>query len=106
MLRIAEHKMDLGRRIAGCGVPFLGHFQHTLDKIQADDCRAAPREASRDVAGAAAQVQRARSRMRGSHFDHSPLPIPVQADRKSTRLNSSHANISYAVFCLKKKKQT
>src|SRR3712207_7573442 len=28
----------------------------------------------------------------------------MQADRKSTRLNSSHANISYAVFCLKKKK--
>src|SRR3712207_7416580 len=28
----------------------------------------------------------------------------VNADRKSTRLNSSHANISYAVFCLKKKK--
>src|SRR3712207_8947580 len=28
----------------------------------------------------------------------------VDADRKSTRLNSSHANISYAVFCLKKKK--
>src|SRR3712207_7911921 len=27
-------------------------------------------------------------------------------DRKSTRLNSSHANISYAVFCLKKKKET
>src|SRR3712207_8541778 len=27
------------------------------------------------------------------------------ADRKSTRLNSSHANISYAVFCLKKKNQ-
>src|SRR3712207_8522062 len=30
---------------------------------------------------------------------------PVQEDRKSTRLNSSHANISYAVFCLKKKKK-
>src|SRR3712207_7407615 len=28
---------------------------------------------------------------------------PVGRDRKSTRLNSSHANISYAVFCLKKK---
>src|SRR3712207_8030602 len=28
------------------------------------------------------------------------------ADRKSTRLNSSHANISYAVFCLKKKTKT
>src|SRR3712207_8621004 len=29
----------------------------------------------------------------------------VDEDRKSTRLNSSHANISYAVFCLKKKKK-
>src|SRR3712207_8592044 len=29
----------------------------------------------------------------------------TSADRKSTRLNSSHANISYAVFCLKKKKK-
>src|SRR3712207_8706030 len=29
----------------------------------------------------------------------------ARGDRKSTRLNSSHANISYAVFCLKKKKQ-
>src|SRR3712207_8988143 len=29
---------------------------------------------------------------------------PQPRDRKSTRLNSSHANISYAVFCLKKKK--
>src|SRR3712207_7719771 len=29
----------------------------------------------------------------------------VRTDRKSTRLNSSHANISYAVFCLKKKKK-
>src|SRR3712207_6904127 len=30
----------------------------------------------------------------------------ITGDRKSTRLNSSHANISYAVFCLKKKKPT
>src|SRR3712207_7049778 len=30
---------------------------------------------------------------------------PLIEDRKSTRLNSSHANISYAVFCLKKKKK-
>src|SRR5438445_8380128 len=35
----------------------------------------------------------------GSHRTKS-----TRADRKSTRLNSSHANISYAVFCLKKKK--
>src|SRR5258707_10595641 len=32
-------------------------------------------------------------------------PAAEHADRKSTRLNSSHANISYAVFCLKKKKR-
>src|SRR3712207_8791610 len=31
-------------------------------------------------------------------------PHHLDRDRKSTRLNSSHANISYAVFCLKKKK--
>src|SRR3712207_8743469 len=31
--------------------------------------------------------------------------FPASGDRKSTRLNSSHANISYAVFCLKKKKK-
>src|SRR2546422_2570747 len=33
------------------------------------------------------------------------LPLPV-LDRKSTRLNSSHGYISYAVFCLKKKKKS
>src|SRR3712207_8872050 len=32
--------------------------------------------------------------------------LQAAADRKSTRLNSSHANISYAVFCLKKKNNT
>src|SRR5260221_4660519 len=32
-------------------------------------------------------------------------PGPARRDRKSTRLKSSHANISYAVFCLKKKKK-
>src|SRR3712207_7486908 len=32
-----------------------------------------------------------------------PVPGSLDRDRKSTRLNSSHANISYAVFCLKKK---
>src|SRR3712207_8580005 len=37
-----------------------------------------------------------------SELHHKDLGIAL--DRKSTRLNSSHANISYAVFCLKKKK--
>src|SRR5436309_7532281 len=40
-------------------------------------------------------------------FPHSaPLLMFRRADRKSTRLNSSHVKISYAVFCLKKKKHT
>src|ERR1017187_2579679 len=38
-------------------------------------------------------------RLFGFPFFHSPIPV----DRKSTRLNSSHRCISYAVFCLKKK---
>src|SRR5256885_3669605 len=35
-----------------------------------------------------------------------PAPATADKDRKSTRLNSSHLVISYAVFCLKKKKKT
>src|SRR3712207_8522336 len=39
-----------------------------------------------------------------AHSSHMPCPTEADPlDRKSTRLNSSHANISYAVFCLKKK---
>src|SRR5438132_8915221 len=43
-------------------------------------------------------------RARGRDGSASPLP-PTARDRKSTRLNSSHTVISYAVFCLKKKKK-
>src|SRR3712207_7128054 len=46
----------------------------------------------------------------GVFLEPGAVPPPayqrVAADRKSTRLNSSHANISYAVFCLKKKKKS
>src|SRR5687768_18249700 len=38
--------------------------------------------------------------------DRGPLAPVLRLDRKSTRLNSSHGYISYAVFCLKKKKMT
>src|SRR3712207_9186333 len=40
---------------------------------------------------------------RDEQREHAERDVDVE-DRKSTRLNSSHANISYAVFCLKKKK--
>src|SRR5256885_13165188 len=49
-------------------------------------------------------------RLWGGRFVPVPAPVPAslpeQRDRKSTRLNSSHLVISYAVFCLKKKKKT
>src|SRR2546427_6244638 len=38
------------------------------------------------------------------HIDRGGPRVAVAVDRKSTRLNSSHSQISYAVFCLKKKK--
>src|SRR3712207_8393263 len=65
-------------------------------------------------------VDQARGQLLPAHL-HRPPPEPLTVgigrmrthpnavrtgDRKSTRLNSSHANISYAVFCLKKKKTT
>src|SRR3712207_7588716 len=49
--------------------------------------------------GLAVPIRSGRARGHGSRY-----AIPDGRDRKSTRLNSSHANISYAVFCLKKKK--
>src|SRR3712207_8288550 len=39
----------------------------------------------------------------GEALSVDPASLTPKEDRKSTRLNSSHANISYAVFCLKKK---
>src|SRR5699024_11395941 len=43
-------------------------------------------------------------RSKENHYKYNPL-LTEEEDRKSTRLNSSHVSISYAVFCLKKKKQ-
>src|SRR5207302_3662830 len=42
---------------------------------------------------------------RCAHPAHRPQRPAARRDRKSTRLNSSHVKISYAVFCLKKKKE-
>src|SRR2546430_4701064 len=51
-------------------------------------------------------VLRRRERL-GTPFRRTePLLRGLGGDRKSTRLNSSHSQISYAVFCLKKKKRT
>src|SRR2546430_16633018 len=58
----------------------------------------------------ARQPQRSRSRRSFSSFHlyscEQHVARRIGADRKSTRLNSSHSQISYAVFCLKKKNET
>src|SRR5207253_10216367 len=54
--------------------------------------------------GAKPQSARRERRRRTAQFH--PGPGTHEGDRKSTRLNSSHVAISYAVFCLKKKKET
>src|SRR3712207_7377616 len=51
-------------------------------------------------------VERADGGARRADDDDAVSGHSSSPDRKSTRLNSSHANISYAVFCLKKKKKT
>src|SRR5438445_7310622 len=70
--------------------PYTTLFRSTDDLRDDDRLRAARN----------AQLDR-RSPRRGDTGDRSLID---DEDRKSTRLNSSHANISYAVFCLKKKK--
>src|SRR5256885_8637903 len=61
-------------------------------------------------AGGAGQSRLGRAASLNPHFDAEGLKLQVgrvphdHRDRKSTRLNSSHLVISYAVFCLKKKK--
>src|SRR3712207_7263152 len=71
--------------------------------------RNADRQAA-DLAGVEADLRTSRNTSvrcggvgRRQHLQ-SPTTSMRTGDRKSTRLNSSHANISYAVFCLKKKK--
>src|SRR3712207_7743621 len=58
-----------------------------------------------DLAAAVALSPYHFSRLFTATTGRTPHQFVLHRDRKSTRLNSSHANISYAVFCLKKKKQ-
>src|SRR3712207_7834135 len=78
--------------------------------IRAGACREAPargRELGRPSTAKVPSRLTALSVSRGGAEARRGLPLQVKvplSDRKSTRLNSSHANISYAVFCLKKNK--
>src|SRR2546430_3884720 len=80
-----------------------GVFDRRLHRVYSETCAQPLAVSSRSATplrGAIAQVCDPGA---GRHTCHRTLP--ECADRKSTRLNSSHSQISYAVFCLKKKKK-
>src|SRR3712207_7268147 len=85
--------------------PYTTLFRSVVDDVADGDAFVAP------VPGHADLVHDLTADLEGTHpLRHQRLGPDRAArrrdreDRKSTRLNSSHANISYAVFCLKKKK--
>src|SRR3712207_8117321 len=69
------------------------------DRLVSEGRSATPDRLSADIAEVFEAARTAASRNVSQ-----PAGPGLTPDRKSTRLNSSHANISYAVFCLKKKK--
>src|SRR5690606_41561885 len=98
-----------GRRPRGSALfPYTTLFRSTTrGALRAHGGQAGARSAAptarakhgrRAVSGVAPEARRARPNLW-------PF-VPVRRDRKSTRLNSSHVKISYAVFCLNKKKAT
>src|SRR2546428_1873649 len=67
--------------------------------------RSLEHEAAGRLAESERAVQRAARYVRFADRKHRAARCTARSDRKSTRLNSSHDQISYAVFCLKKKKE-
>src|SRR5437764_15342579 len=90
------HHFALWRRILWSVVSSLFFFYCYGDHR---DLHSFPTRRSSDLASSAAHAGNSESSPSG------PSAGPMLRDRKSTRLNSSHRCISYAVFCLKKKKK-
>src|SRR3989442_8565992 len=89
---VATGQESTSRRVGSMGSPPLGGPRQSLEQqiriIRVTTPAEYPRELVQDV------------KLRDGSYIH----IRPIRDRKSTRLNSSHVRISYAVFCLKKKK--
>src|SRR3712207_7820509 len=85
----------------------------TLFRSRVASCDRNQHPCGKATFGAVQRSERHVQRMHGGGNDTQPYARispghggqRLTRDRKSTRLNSSHANISYAVFCLKKKKR-
>src|SRR3712207_6854020 len=80
--------------------PYTTLFRSDREEVGEVVAQHVPRHRDRVLAPADA-LQREAHRLHRRH-DLDPQAARVVLDRKSTRLNSSHANISYAVLCLKK----
>src|SRR3712207_8432171 len=78
----------------------------TLFRSDPDDHASTGPDGARERAQRALVVLQVLEDVDGHDRRHGRLDVEVTGDRKSTRLNSSHANISYAVFCLKKKNKS
>src|SRR5438045_6003552 len=86
------------------------HCRREPERRKAAHCLSAERTvlpAARDAAGSRAESRTLIRRAVRHRAGRRPMPLRrlEEQDRKSTRLNSSHLGISYAVFCLKKKKK-
>src|SRR3712207_7421450 len=80
-------------------------FPYTTLFRSDDEAEAVP-QTLHEAEGRGVGRDRQRAQLEVAAADEADLRVEAgEQDRKSTRLNSSHANISYAVFCLKKKKQ-
>src|SRR5690606_39762026 len=79
-------------------LPILPH-----DAFGKSDTRALMRKPAWPCTSGRVTLQRPAATIAG--LCRSSITLPQAGDRKSTRLNSSHVKISYAVFCLKKKKK-
>src|SRR5690606_41175849 len=92
-------------------MPGLGSARWDCPEL-ASDAPVAPHDrAGARTRGAARRSVPLPTRCRSAHgieqfFQFGPDAAGVRRDRKRTRLNSSHVKISYAVFCLKKKRTT
>src|SRR3712207_7439792 len=87
--------------------PYTTLFRsHTGGRVDDDDCirRLEHVPGQQRATKCEAEQRRDQQVQQQDQGERQEAPLPL--DRKSTRLNSSHANISYAVFCLKKKNRT
>src|SRR5438445_2959240 len=82
---------------------FSGRRTTRMNTLSLHDALPISRGARRRVGAGRAAAALHHRRSQGDAADHPEARSPRRRDRKSTRLNSSHANISYAVFCLKNK---